>query len=90
MSRALRPRQGSQRPPVATPPLPAPRVQAKSEEGPLGEYLRKRETAQSVPPRGALSVHAELPDTLQAKPLAGALQRAQALGHRVGRTFTTD
>jgi hypothetical protein len=56
----------------------------------LDEYLGKRETAQTVPTRGALSVHPEIPDTLRSKPMNGALERAAALGHRLGSTFTVN
>lgn len=76
---------------------PAPRVQRATPEAapgkapgaPLDEYLGKRETAQTVPARGALSVHPEIPDTLRTKPLAqraaldARLARARKLGHRL-------
>lgn len=90
MKRAVR-ASASAFPPARPRPEPATapprRLQRKPAEGPLGEYLRKRETAQSVPPAGALSVHGEIPDTLQAKSLPGALARAEALGHRAGVNF---
>ncbi len=69
--------------------LPEPRVQAQSQSlgsGRLDEYLTRRETAQSVPPRQALSAHPEVPDTLQTKrdpaALEARVQRARLLGHR--------
>ena len=70
------------------PPVPPLRALQRLPEDPrLNEYLTKRETAQTVPPRWALATHPEIPDTLQAKPAARSgearLQRARLLGHRL-------